>query len=121
MADRRVRTRHVVVPMAFDERLCERPAHRQPHYHFDAFRSGLAKILHVFNSRRPLGLVHQQVQESAIPLTIDQSGARPLELMGHAPGAPHLHGYILVETLHRTRDRPTEREAAAPAAAPPGV
>ena len=59
MADRRVRARHVVVPMAFDERLSERPAHYQPHHHFDAFRSGLAKILHVLNSRHPLGLVQK--------------------------------------------------------------
>ena len=46
--------------------------------------------------RQALGVGDQPVEEAVVPLGVDQPGARPLQLVAHAAGAPDLHAQRLV-------------------------
>ena len=61
---------------------------------------------------RSRGIVDQLVEELVVPIPVDQAGARTLQLVAHAAGAPDLHLEILGIALDRLADRLSEREAA---------
>ena len=66
----------------------ERAAHDQPHDELDAFRARLAQILDVRNVTQLLRVTLEPVEEPIVPLSIDQPGARALELW-LMPPVPH--------------------------------
>ena len=51
--------------------------------------------------RQVVRVVDQPVEERVVELGVDEPGARPLQLMAHAAGAPDLHGQVLAEALPR--------------------
>ena len=66
-------------------------ARNQPHHELDAFRSRLADIFDVGRLREANGIIDQPVEESVVPCLVDEPGARPLQLMAHAAGAPDVN------------------------------
>ena len=58
-----------------------------------------------------VALAHQ-VEETIVPLGIDEAGARPLKLVAHAARAPDLHVEILGEAVDRAGDRLAQPPAA---------
>jgi hypothetical protein len=84
----------------------------QPHHEFDAFA---ARFAHVVDVRRG-GAAHRVgnhlVEPGVVPLAVDQAGARALELVAHATGAPDVHVEVVVIALHRLADGLPEHEAA---------
>ena len=61
---------------------------------------------------QPLRVGDQLVEEVVVPLAVDQAGARALQLVAHAAGAPDLHVQILPKALHRRADRLAQHPAA---------
>src|SRR5215468_3086584 len=117
MADGGVARRHVVesVPhrrlLAAPE-IAHRAARDQPHHELDALAAGFAHIFEMRHLRQAIGIVDQPVQESLVPLLVDQAGARALQLVAHAASAPDLHIERLVIGLDRLADRLPQHEAA---------
>src|SRR5690349_6230690 len=117
MADGGVARRHVVEAMPHRRLLAapevaHRAARNQPHHQLDALGAGFAHVLKMRNFRQAVGIVDQPIQESLVPLLVDQAGARALQLMAHATGAPDLHVERLIIGLDRLADRLPQHEAA---------
>src|SRR5689334_621024 len=81
--------------------IAHRAARDQPHHELDAFAAGLAHIFEMRHLRQPVGVVDQPVEEFGVPFLVDQPGARALQLVAHAAGAPDLHIERLVIGLDR--------------------
>jgi hypothetical protein len=60
----------------------------------------------------------QAIEEGVVPLLVDQPGARPLQLVAHAAGAPDLHVERLVDSFDRLADRLAEHVNSAARTAP---
>src|SRR5450756_2821205 len=119
MAHRGVAGGHMVEAMPHGRRLAAIDvAHRatgdQPHHQFDALAAGLAHIVDMRHGREPLGIGNQPIEEGGVELPVDQPGARPLQLVAHAAGAPDLDVERLVVGLDGLADRLAEHEAAPP-------
>src|SRR5690606_15020017 len=94
--DRRVRRGHVVEAVNDLRWLAardvgHRAARDQPHHQLDALGAGLANVVDVRHGRQSLRIGDQPVEEGVVELAVDQPGARPLQLVAHAAGAPDLH------------------------------
>ncbi len=57
------------------------PAGDQPHHQFDAFRTALPQIIDVPDRGGLLGRIDEHVHEAGIEVRVDETGARPLQLM----------------------------------------
>ena len=97
VADRGVDCRHVVEAVhdlgrraACD--VAHRAARDQPHHELDALASPpRARTRCAASARRPSGSSISRSRKRVVPLAVDQAGARPLQLVAHAAGAPDLH------------------------------
>src|SRR5262245_2502447 len=87
VTDRGVRRRHRVEAVDFVDLVVERTAHDQPHHHLDAFGAGLAHVLDVRDARELLGIARQVVEKALVPFAVDQTGARPADLVREPAGA----------------------------------
>src|SRR5450759_295679 len=84
----------------------------QPHHQFDALTAGLADVIDMRHGGEPLGISDQAIEEGVVELLVDQPGARPLQLVAHAAGAPDLHVERFVVGLDGLADRLAEHVAA---------
>src|ERR1700752_548800 len=117
MADGGVARGHVVeaVPhrrLLAAPQIAHRAARDQPHHELDALAAGFTDIFEMRHLRQPLGIVDQPVEELGVPFLVDQAGARALQLVAHAAGAPNLHVKRLVIGLDGLADRLPQHEAA---------
>ncbi len=109
MPHRRIRRGHMVEAVHdLRRRTSGQVAHGatgdQPHHQLDAFAAGLAHIVDVRHGRLALGVGDQPIEERIVELAVDQPGARSLQLMAHAAGAPDLHLEVIVVALDRLAD-----------------
>ena len=87
----------------------------QPHHHLNAFAAGLAHVIDVRDVDRGFGVVDQVVQKGSVKFFVDQTCARALQLVTHAPGAPNLHVQILVKAVDRIANGTPQLKATSPA------
>src|SRR5664279_2722009 len=119
VADGGVARRHMIEPMP-DGRLlattdvAHGAARDQPHHEFDALAAGFADVIDMRHLGEPVRIVDQAIEEHLVELLVDQAGARTLQLVAHAAGAPDLHVERLFIGLDRLADRLAQHEAAAP-------
>ena len=92
--------------------LAQGAAHDQPHDQLDALGARLAQVLDVRHLRQRVRVVDQLVEERVVELGVDEPGARALQLVAHAAGAPDLDVEVLVVALHRPAHGLAELEAA---------
>src|SRR5215813_12092578 len=81
MAEGRVRAGHMIEPMHLAHALLEGAARNQPHDHLDSLRAGLTHIFYERNRAGGLAIGTQTVEETRIPLLVDESGPAALQLM----------------------------------------
>ena len=110
--DRGVRRRDAVEAVSLDDVGTERAAHDQPHDQFDPLRPRLAQIVEVRQRPQAVGVGGQVVEEGGVEGAVDQSGARPLQLVAHAAGPPDLD----IEVVGEGSDGAGDRLAQPPAA-----
>ncbi len=67
---------------------------------------------HVRDARERFRIGHELVEELRVELLVDEAGARALQLVAHAAGAPDLHLQIGVERIDGAADRLAELVAA---------
>src|SRR4051812_28834507 len=108
----RVRRRHVIEAVHFLHPVLERAAHDEPHHQLDRLRAGLAQVLEVRNLHQRLRILGQVVEEARIELAVDETGARPLQLVRHPAGAEDHDPQVLVERFDGLADRPSQHVAA---------
>src|SRR6185436_11842081 len=119
MADRRVARRHVIEavrdrrPRAAGCGVRHRAARDQPHDQLDPLAAGLAHVLDVRHLRQRRGVPDQVIEKAVVPVLVDQTRARALQLVAHAARSPDLDPQRLVVPLDRFANRPAQLEAAA--------
>src|SRR5690348_13581942 len=89
----------------------QRAAPDQPHHELDSLGSRLAQVFDVRDPRDLAGVVDQPIEPAVVPLFVDESGTRSLELVAHSAGAPDLDIEIRVEGLHGIAEGLAELEA----------
>src|SRR5215831_9794457 len=87
-------------------------AHDQLHDQLDPLRARLAHVLDVRHQRQVVRVADQPVEERVVEPGIDEPGARPLQLVAHAAGAPDVDREVLAVALHRAADRLAQHVAA---------
>src|SRR5215475_292743 len=117
VADSGIARRHVIkavpdgrLPAAVD--VAHRRARDQPHHELDALAAGFPHIVDMRHRGELLGIGDNAVEECLIELLVDQPGARPLQLVTHAPGSPDLHIERLVVGFDSLADRLAQHKAA---------
>src|SRR3546814_10124378 len=83
----------------------QRPAHDQPHHHFDALAAGFTQIFDMRNVAQGIAFADKAIEEHIVPFAVDQAGAWTLDLVAHAPCAPDLYVKIFREAFDRALDR----------------
>src|SRR3546814_5939466 len=63
----------------------QRPAHYQPHHHFDALAAGFTQIFDMRNVAQGIAFADKAIEEHIVPFAVDQAGAWTLDLVAHAP------------------------------------
>src|SRR5665213_3578318 len=86
----------------------------QPHHQLNTLAARLAHIVDMRHGGESLGIRDQPVEEGIVPLLVDKSGARSLQLMAHAASTPDLDVERLVIGLDGLANRLAEHEAAPP-------
>jgi len=89
-----------------------RAAGDQPHHQLDALRAGFAHVLDVRHLREARRIGDETVEEGIVPFAVDEAGARPLQLVAHAAGAPDLDLEGRVVGFDRLADGAPQIEAA---------
>ena len=89
----------MVVAVQFRHPVVQGAAHDQPHHQLDAFGAGLLHVVQPGKPAEALRVLHHGVQKAGVELLVDEAGARSLQLVAHAAGAPNLHVQVLVEGL----------------------
>src|SRR3984957_15911620 len=112
VSERRVRRGHVIETVDLLHVVLERATRDQPHDELDGLRAGLANVFNERNPRISLRILHEVVQDARVPFLVDQSGARALQLVRHAPRAEDDDAQILRKGLDGSLDGLAEIEAA---------
>src|SRR6185295_12874459 len=112
MPERRVRGGHVIEAIHLAHLLLERTARDEPHDHLDALGAGLAHVLDERNPPRQLRIAGEAIEETFVPLRVDEARTHALQLMRHAAGAEDHDTEVFLPRLDRTLDRLAEVVAA---------
>src|SRR5215831_7940428 len=87
-------------------------AHDQLHDQLDPLGARLAHVLDMRHQRQVVRVADQPVEERVVELGVDEPGARALQLVAHAAGAPDVDREVLAVALHRPADRLAQHVAA---------
>src|SRR5215831_15765297 len=80
-------------------------AHDQLHDQLDPLGARLAHVLDVRHQCQVVRVADQPVEERVVERGVDEPGARALQLVAHAAGAPDVDREVLAVALHRPADR----------------
>ena len=114
MPDRGVGRRDVVEAVQLLDGRAHRAAHDQLHDQLDPLGARLPHVLDVRHERQVVRVADQPVEERVVELGVDEPGARALQLVAHAAGAPDLDREVPGIALHRPADRLAQHVAAVP-------
>jgi len=77
----------------------------QPHHQLDSFTARFVHVVELGDGSSGSRIMNQLVQKGVVKFFVDESGARALQRVAHAAGAPDVHVASLTRNTTETRQK----------------